>query len=69
MAKKPTIKLPSTEAVNHIMTKAYNAPQNGCDDAKFTDAAIREVADFFSQMRSQVEGSSKPQASASSEGT
>ncbi len=65
MAKKPAINLPSQQAVNHVLTKAYTAPQASCDEANSTQAAIREVADFFNQMRSQADGSSKPQASAS----
>ncbi len=66
MAKKtPALKLPSQQAVNHLLTKAYTAPQASCEEANATQAAIKEVADFFNQMRSQADGSSKPQASAS----
>lgn len=65
MPKKPAIALPSQQSVNHLLTKAYTAPQASCDEANATQAACREVAEFFNQMRSQADGSStvKPQAS------
>lgn len=68
MVKKPALTLPSQQAVNHLLTKAYTAPQASCEEANATQAAIKEVAEFFNQMRSQEAGSSKPQASASAEG-
>lgn len=67
MAKKPVLKLPAPQTVEHVLRAAYLSPQPNCEVAQTTIAAINEVAAFFAQMRSQTgggSGSTTPQASA-----
>lgn len=71
MAKTPTIKLPSQQAIQRVLDKAYGAPQMNCDEALATKAACEELAAFFNQMNGQAtRGASgaMPQASASAGG-